>query len=612
MNSRQRDIQQEIFVSSKNGDTLLHLAMRDCTDEEDITSFINQFDSETISCMAKTVNNEGLLPIQIVTTICIPDVEKDKLYFVLIPHTAPSVIKNMSEPVLFEEVKQRYHPEPDSILYQYLELACQIATDTRKLFSESSTHPQVNGMEWDQFFELRKRISDLRNIAGQKNIAIIKNYAKAQLERDDPFYYELLSNYVNLFTEKHLGNCQEQSYAALKLFHETNKQIPVALYYVSDGDHAFPIIDPNGAQVLCDPWSGTVCPGYAISKELATHNALHKISIPARVNGTPVVCNLITSFNPHYHQLEPMLLFDKFTQQLGNPPTALASPLVLTQSNLPHKPKLDDSTVSLYDSFHQDVIEALVSTPDGRKLLSRCPKLFEKINTQWLDLLIEENANLELKDNDDNTLLLRLCSMNNIDGKLTRMQKLIEKGANVNATNNKGQSALDLILNSNADKKLKKEMMTILFESKQIAFSHKLQIKALTDAITQHSEEKIKILSEMGIKKTGYENIPDRELQTLVDTQFENINNIATEAIRRAVESPSRKWIVFSIICACPDLIVKRKIGQQFEEKRKNHRHEKISSPVSERGFFMNKKPTQSIHNQQDFLGASLIRDCRK
>lgn len=64
--------------------------------------------------------------------------------------------------------------------------------------------------------------------------------------------------------------------------------------------------------------------------------------------------------------------------------------------------------------------------------------------------------------------------------------------------------------------------------------------------------------------KTGFEDKEDYMLQTLVHAQPDRLSDIAAEAIKRAVEDPSKEWIVCNVVGAVTDDAMKRQIEADF------------------------------------------------
>lgn len=363
------DLTKNIVIDSESGDTLLHLAVKQCVSAEEIVAFIDHLDSAIVHEMATTVNNAGLIPGQIALEL----LEKKSLdereaqtianllYF---SFTLPTAFKKMSEPVAFSDVNQRYHPVPGSHSYRYLQLACQVATETRQAFSYSSTHPDSNGdfgIASDKLKRSNDDFSAWRNEASVRSKEIIANHVEKNENSDlenHTLYKALLENAVKISTEKSTANCEEQGYYVLKRFYEIDKKIPVGLYGVSKGDHLVAVIDPDGLQILCDPWAGVVCLGYDIARELKTH-----LCISGERSNCLMMYNLVTSFNPVYHEIYPIDLFGQYKQPYQPIIVGVTSESSDTVSIVP----------ALIDALHsgdQSVLCFLLTTTAGFRLLS--------------------------------------------------------------------------------------------------------------------------------------------------------------------------------------------------------------------------------------------------
>ncbi len=81
--------------------------------------------------------------------------------------------------------------------------------------------------------------------------------------------------------------------------------------------------------------------------------------------------------------------------------------------------------------------------------------------------------------------------------------------------------------------------------------------------------EKPKIV-EAESQTTGFEDIPDWNMQTQVHLHPNKIKNIVREAIKRVLKDPAKEYIVMNVMGACADKVMKAEIHQDYLDALKN------------------------------------------
>lgn len=126
---------------------------------------------DVASTMARTVNDNGEIPYDLVNKLQINEDEKAKIYLLLLPLTTKNSLKNLSERLNFKDILKQYNPSPESNLYRNLQEACMAANKSRELIKASSTHPQEN-LSYLQFCKLNQNFVILTKIHQATRLAL--------------------------------------------------------------------------------------------------------------------------------------------------------------------------------------------------------------------------------------------------------------------------------------------------------------------------------------------------------------------------------------------------------------------------------------------------------
>lgn len=261
-----------------NGDTLLHKVIQTCRSAKDVINLLLEVGYKAFLKMAKTYNDDNKLPIHLFSMyqLRVNKRDKNKILGLLVLFTTKHTLGNLSEPVNFNKINERYHPEPNSELYQYLQQGCDAVNYSRGIITQSYTHPQSNTMPYAKRVRLDGKIEVLRS----------KMHAAS------------LDQGARLIEQERIGNCHEFTWVILNYFYKQQSGIQAQAYHVKGSDHAFVVLgdmDKPSATVV-DGWAGKVFPAAFIAKELGCYSYL-------KIN--QVELNAVTNFNPNCHAVAP-------------------------------------------------------------------------------------------------------------------------------------------------------------------------------------------------------------------------------------------------------------------------------------------------------------------
>ena len=306
--SLNKDIQKQLEQAShfcdkksllmdQKGNTALHLAITRCAGNEGIQSlnnFIKNTSVEDLAKMVRTVNNNGLLPMNLLAALVeegeLSADDSKEILKKLLPHASGFQIKNISSPVEMKCVLASYPAKPNSELHKNLVTACLIANETRKLITKSSSHPEVNDNSLHS--ELVEQIASMRD---KRNHILEKLQLDIHSKRQDA-YLKIFVKFIKLFGN--IGNCLEYSHVALYLLTQlapTASGTLVRFTNDSNADHWFMVIGHGKNAVICDAWSGEVYPISAMSEKLKAFTVIYSQN---------KAYNCLLEFNPSYHQLK--------------------------------------------------------------------------------------------------------------------------------------------------------------------------------------------------------------------------------------------------------------------------------------------------------------------
>jgi hypothetical protein len=286
---------QQRLAPLAQGDTPLHTAVRNCKNANEIELFLKKTGSVAASVMARTVNDEGQLPIDLVfkNTTLKADV-KQEISSLMTPYLKTNSLKKLSDLIDSKEVLNSYHFSPDSEIYRNIQTACSVVNESRKTIKESATHPQVNTWSGDEKNALNNKINKMRegHICDQVTF-ILTNPIGLLLDTQHTIYEKL----AELPLKNGIGNCSEFALTAWHFLKKQDRNIAADIYSIKNGDHVFLVIGEGNNAVVCDAWAGEVYPVNEIPKRLGCFGYYQ--------TADSSYINVIKSYNPRFHTAMP-------------------------------------------------------------------------------------------------------------------------------------------------------------------------------------------------------------------------------------------------------------------------------------------------------------------
>lgn len=249
------------LAKGDEGDTPLHYTIRHAKNVDDVKLFLAR--NRSAEAMARTINNKGKLPIDLVNEMKLDNDVKQKLRALLTPVATRRFLTKLSDRIECKTVLNDYYFSPNSQIYKNLELACLIGNEVREVMKESSTHPQFEEGEEKQ--RIREKIKIMRSNSFIDVLALM-------IFHPITFILDPKNTYFSKKAERPIkngiGNCGEFTYAAWHFLKEKNKKIPARICDVKNDDHSFLVFGRGNNTVVCDAWAGEVYPFYEISGKL--------------------------------------------------------------------------------------------------------------------------------------------------------------------------------------------------------------------------------------------------------------------------------------------------------------------------------------------------------
>lgn len=279
-------------------DTPLHTLIRNCSSFHNLIDEINHLPREVVAQMARTTNNAGELPLDLLGKIGLLSDDQDLATGFLLDIISDNAkYKSLNEPISVSDTLNKYYPDMNNDLNENLTLACSVATKVRATVKYSTSHPDFNNLAIDEQFSITSILEDARSQWTATRYSV-NSFAKP--------------NKVAAVCDKYkVGNCEELSYMTIDILKDISKK-PLYAYIVGyeNGDHGFvvfgshPIADPNQYHVkntqatLCDGWAGVVGKFYRddLMQMLGDYKAYYH-------PGFGNYFNVVTTFNPHYHRM---------------------------------------------------------------------------------------------------------------------------------------------------------------------------------------------------------------------------------------------------------------------------------------------------------------------
>lgn len=331
----------------KNGNTELHNIIKTSNSFEAFQILFYKLDYLQTLIMAKTVNNDGHLPITLLQEKKLSEEEGKKYLSIILPITKTPIepILDLSTPIDFLRIKKKYKPKFGSLLEKNLKYACYAANFARRHINKSSTHPDRNGESIDNVMILDDEIQnqrqkaysllagiiikcvndenylkeniELKHLTNKKLLSGITKYSLSTLKSNDEKVDSIIKFSTSItqgifdkathFFKKNSGNCGDLANIVIGM-NTPGYAIRKEIYHIVNGGHVFVVfgreIDSKEndyttwgeTSVVCDPWTGKIFP--ASSGEFGTYFDLNTI-IDSKQK-----YNIVTSFNPHFHLLQ--------------------------------------------------------------------------------------------------------------------------------------------------------------------------------------------------------------------------------------------------------------------------------------------------------------------
>lgn len=289
------------YSIDSNGNTPLHNVILACKNEDDIISFIANTGNDIAESMARTVNNNGKLPIDLILEKTVNQQTKNKMADLLIAliRINPLKIKKLSDYIDDTKIIQQYHCSPSSEMCHNIKIACAIANETRQAITASSSHPQINDAGNDEFIRLSNKLELERSCQEPTVFTILTHPIEFLFDTKHAVNKKIAQTAL----EHHLGNCYEFAIVARYLLKMRYRDVPAEIYEVSNGDHVFLVIGNGKNAVVCDGWAGEIYPMYDIERKL-------KCFRPYTIESSHL--NVITSYNPEFHVIKPNTTLESY------------------------------------------------------------------------------------------------------------------------------------------------------------------------------------------------------------------------------------------------------------------------------------------------------------
>jgi hypothetical protein len=339
-----------VFSTKSNGDTYLHEAISSETfTTKTLTKMVIDIGEETVSSMARTHNNTGSLPIDILKSHYYYLDDKNEIRSELLRLMKQFKIKKISEPINIDAVLASYYPHRSETFCRNVKIACEVANEVRTCIRESYTHPQTNDYSLEGQHALRKKIRHSRKQQDKETMAIMDTIS---IYDDKQLMLCELDNFMKqgkIALSEGFGNCSEFSSATWNILNEKYGDISSNAYYLVNGDHvivSFGLendVNFTNNTVFIDAWAGTACALDELPTKLSNYRQLRVRSI----DNERTDLHVLTSYNPHFHYLESMLSSKAIQLQRSRKQAAFVSTTASNSTLFASKNKTVSEVVSL-------------------------------------------------------------------------------------------------------------------------------------------------------------------------------------------------------------------------------------------------------------------------
>jgi hypothetical protein len=281
-------------------DSLLHHYIRQCQSPTRLGEIITKsLEKEAIIRMAGVLNDDGHSIYDVCYFYHFGSDRYQPILDLLLPLILTSNLKLLHPPSIDLFLESKNHA-----LHMHLKIAREAMTYARSLIQYSSTHPAINTFPLDK----KNKIDNQYEVIKKYRNQLLKE--KFGMTRPTFTSESMLKEYLFIFEtvvkQSKFANCEDLSYIILSYVSKKYPRLSHSIQSIINGDHFFNIIGENDSAVLCDAWSGKICPANQKEKFLKDLRVI-------KINNT--FYNHLVSFNPDYHKIQTML-----TNQLLLPP----------------------------------------------------------------------------------------------------------------------------------------------------------------------------------------------------------------------------------------------------------------------------------------------------
>jgi hypothetical protein len=276
-----------------DGNTHLHELILQKTPKQ-INQYIDNMKTADLAAMVRTVNDKGKLPVDLIHESKFSYDEVGLLYSKLLSTRIINFgLKNLADLIDTKNILNKWNP--NSEIYENLQLACTITNEIRKEISASSSHPQTNFFNLERKNKLKNRIYKMRvlNNSSVLSMYITENPIKLIFDSTTTF----IENRNKFPLKEKMANCGEMSFIAYQKLKKLSKNKYAEIFQVKNGDHGFLVIGKDKNAVVCDPWAGEAYPFSEIT---------HRLNCYRCFTTADYFVNIVTSYNPKVHIIEPI------------------------------------------------------------------------------------------------------------------------------------------------------------------------------------------------------------------------------------------------------------------------------------------------------------------
>lgn len=291
-------------VEGAKGNTVLHRAIMQ-NNFSDIVTILEFMNTKAVSQMARTVNDNGSLPIHLLVNSTLRENHKQYVYDKLINFMCDSELKPLLQPIDLAEIRHCYPCEDNVVLANNLAFACDVANNTRTLIDASSSHPDHNVILKNNEIALETRLKLENDIQKMREI-LFKDMDDIEEDLENTLD-ELTTTirYIHLYRQ---GNCEEYSFLGLHEALKLNPKIHSEVFYIKNGDHVILVLGEGNDAVCCDIFAGEIFPLSLLNDKLHTYVRYHL------EDGS--FLNVIANYNPNHHKLQSYFAISEAERQI--------------------------------------------------------------------------------------------------------------------------------------------------------------------------------------------------------------------------------------------------------------------------------------------------------